>query len=86
MYSDEDSGQLMPLSAQPNGCEAWVLLLEKAFAKYMGSYAAMDGGWQLAAFRCLAGDTDNVMYMTEEVRSWARLPVCSSICPEKSFY
>lgn len=36
---DESSGGWRPLFATPEGNEAWVLLLEKAFAKYFGSYA-----------------------------------------------
>jgi hypothetical protein len=62
-------GTLLPLSASPKGNEAWVLLLEKAFAKYMSSYAAMEGGLQASAFKALAGDSEKglLLYMTSGV-------------------
>ena len=44
-----------PLFARPNGNEAWVLLLEKAFAKMLGSYTAMSGGNCCSAFRAFTG-------------------------------
>mmetsp|Transcript_22958 Transcript_22958/g.50371 ORF Transcript_22958/g.50371 Transcript_22958/m.50371 type:complete len:442 (+) Transcript_22958:172-1497(+) len=42
--------------AKPNGDEAWVLLLEKAMAKFKGSYANLDGGSTLWALEALTGD------------------------------
>lgn len=46
-----------PLFAQPCGDEAWVMLLEKVFAKYCGSYAALEGGDTLWALEALTGAT-----------------------------
>lgn len=45
-----------PLFTQPNGEELWVLLLEKAFAKYMGNYAALEGGLPVWAMHVMTGD------------------------------
>eukprot|EP00955_Chlamydomonas_euryale_P116245 366406-Chlamydomonas_euryale.AAC.8 len=42
--------------AKPNGDEAWVLILEKAMAKFMGSYHNMDGGSCMWAFEVLTGN------------------------------
>jgi len=33
-----------PLYAKPVGHETWVMILEKTFAKFVGSYHALDGG------------------------------------------
>lgn len=44
------------LFAQPNGHELWVSMLEKAFAKFCGSYGALDGGQTGWAFNALTGD------------------------------
>lgn len=38
------------------GDEAWVLLLEKAMAKFKGTYGALDGGSTLWALEALTGD------------------------------
>ncbi|EFJ47433.1 hypothetical protein VOLCADRAFT_105151 [Volvox carteri f. nagariensis] len=44
-----------PCFAQPSGNEAWVLLLEKAMAKYVGSYSLLDGGTTSWALETLTG-------------------------------
>jgi len=53
--------QHAPLFAKPNG-EIWPLLLEKAAAKLMGSYGAMSGGTECAAFRMLTGEVEQEMW------------------------
>ena len=45
-----------PIFAQPNGHELWVSMIEKAFAKFVGSYAALDGGQTAWALNALTGD------------------------------
>jgi len=45
-----------PCYAKPNGHEMWVMILEKAFAKFVGTYHALDGGHPLWAIQALTGD------------------------------
>ena len=45
-----------PVFAQPKGNELWVLLLEKAFAKFLGSYGRLDGGHTMWAFQAMTGN------------------------------
>eukprot|EP00951_Prasinocladus_malaysianus_P045058 scaffold592946_cov48-Prasinocladus_malaysianus.AAC.1 len=44
-----------PLFAEPSNAECWVMLLEKAFAKFCGSYAALDGGQSLWGLQAMTG-------------------------------
>lgn len=44
-----------PFFARNNGAELYVMLLEKAFAKVAGSYAALKGGSSLRAWLALTG-------------------------------
>lgn len=44
------------LFAQPKGREIWVAMLEKAFAKFVGSFGALDGGSTAWALNALTGD------------------------------
>eukprot|EP01083_Nonionella_stella_P138784 422434_1 len=45
-----------PIFANPKGNELWVLLLEKAFAKFVGNYGRLDGGHTLWAFQAMTGN------------------------------
>jgi len=44
-----------PLFARPDGRETWVMLLEKAMAKFHGGYAFLKGGYARHAMGCLTG-------------------------------
>lgn len=52
----EVSGRHQPLFSQPNGNELWAILLEKAFAKFCGDYAALEGGSTIWGLRAMTGD------------------------------
>jgi calpain-15 len=51
--NETDSNSAM--MAKPNGAELWVVTLEKAFAKFCGSFNALDGGQVLWALHVLTG-------------------------------
>jgi len=45
-----------PKFSTPKDTEIWVMLLEKAFAKFCGGYANLEGGITIWAIRALTGD------------------------------
>ncbi|KAJ1622984.1 hypothetical protein T492DRAFT_912944 [Pavlovales sp. CCMP2436] len=60
-----------PAFAQPAGNEMWCMLLEKAFAKYCGSYAKLDGGRTMWALHWITGDHCFPIYK-QPGGSWVR--------------
>jgi|EP01047_Picozoa_sp_COSAG01_P023578 hypothetical protein len=56
-------GTNKPIFAQPHGNELWVMLLEKAFAKFVKGYDTLDGGFSLWGLQTLTGDV---------VSNWSR--------------
>eukprot|EP00854_Cymbomonas_tetramitiformis_P005783 gene5783-6975_t len=59
---------------QPNGNELWVVLLEKAFAKFCGSYQALDGGQVVWAWQALTGDNVLELHLNQQ-GEWVRKDV-----------
>ncbi|CAL1138691.1 unnamed protein product [Cladocopium goreaui] len=65
--------QDMPCFAQPVAGEVWPLLLEKAFAKVAGSYAALEGGIPEVAFQALTGQREQLRWQKEGHDRWQLL-------------
>ena len=49
-------GQKKPRFMSPNGSELWAIILEKAYAKFCGSYANLDGGHVLWGWHAMTGE------------------------------
>lgn len=54
------------------GNELWVFLIEKAFAKYVGGYAYLDGGFSAWAWHVLTGDNVFLFELGEYLDHWKR--------------
>eukprot|EP00434_Breviolum_minutum_P008990 symbB.v1.2.007919.t1/scaffold495.1/size259991/3 len=52
----EGRGECCPYFSRPKNNELYVMLLEKAFAKFCGGYSALEGGWTIWAIRAMTGD------------------------------
>mmetsp|Transcript_53361 Transcript_53361/g.92791 ORF Transcript_53361/g.92791 Transcript_53361/m.92791 type:complete len:336 (-) Transcript_53361:78-1085(-) len=67
----KSNGTCRPIFAQPNGNELYAMLVEKAFAKFCGSYAALEGGQTIWAIRAMTGDP--AREFKKEDGGWKRL-------------
>eukprot|EP00746_Dinoflagellata_sp_MGD_P007856 gnl/MRDRNA2_/MRDRNA2_115630_c0_seq1.p1 gnl/MRDRNA2_/MRDRNA2_115630_c0~~gnl/MRDRNA2_/MRDRNA2_115630_c0_seq1.p1 ORF type:complete len:560 (-),score=116.37 gnl/MRDRNA2_/MRDRNA2_115630_c0_seq1:95-1684(-) len=69
------SGQ--PAFSRPAGNELWVVLLEKALAKWCGNYAATEGGFENFCWEMLTGAPNQVGYQNPDgaAGQWQALDV-----------
>lgn len=68
----ESKQKAAPLFSQPNGEELWAILLEKAFAKLCGSFAALEGGATIWALQAMTGDFARWFELSDDKTTWSR--------------
>lgn len=68
----DKNGTCRPLFSQPNGNELYAMLIEKAFAKFCGSYAATEGGQTIWALRAMTGDPARWFEQDDDKAGWVR--------------
>lgn len=56
----------------PNGGELWAILMEKAFAKFHGSYGALKGGFAAYAWHTMTGDYVFQFHHDRQAKMWRR--------------
>lgn len=65
------NGEPKPCFASPLGEELWVVLLEKAFAKWCGTYGMLSGGHSAWAFQTLTGEARPISWRrVEKTGNW----------------
>ncbi|CAK9091177.1 unnamed protein product [Durusdinium trenchii] len=76
-----EDGMPKALYAHPHGREIWVMLLEKAFAKLCGSYAATEAGITEWAISAMTGGNAWRYERTES--TWERMDLVTQISKDK---
>lgn len=66
------AGTKSAIFMRPNGGEMWAILMEKAFAKFCGSYRALKGGFAGFAWHCMTGDYVFQFHLDRTSRQWKR--------------
>jgi len=56
-----------------DGKELWAVILEKAFAKFCGSYAALNGGWCIWGWAALTGNACFRLKWEGGVKKWKKV-------------
>mmetsp|Transcript_41231 Transcript_41231/g.94847 ORF Transcript_41231/g.94847 Transcript_41231/m.94847 type:complete len:476 (-) Transcript_41231:138-1565(-) len=65
-------GTCEPLFTKPRGNELWAMLLEKAFAKFCGSYGSIEGGTTIWAVHAMTGDPARMFNRSDNKKGWNR--------------
>ena len=79
------NGTCEPIFCKPAGSELWVLLLEKAFAKFVGGYHNLAGGFPIWALVALTGDDGYTLSREKgggDARPWYRTDMRYRPTPE----
>jgi len=66
------NGTCKPKFSQPNGNELYAMLLEKAFAKFCGSYAACEAGQTIWGIHAMTGDPARWFIIDDGQTKWTR--------------
>eukprot|EP00928_Gymnodinium_smaydae_P042082 TRINITY_DN28397_c0_g1_i2.p1 TRINITY_DN28397_c0_g1~~TRINITY_DN28397_c0_g1_i2.p1 ORF type:complete len:419 (+),score=81.16 TRINITY_DN28397_c0_g1_i2:416-1672(+) len=62
----------VPCFSQPHDNELYILLIEKAFAKYAGSYALLSGGCESVAWQVLTGAEEQLCWDRDGNGQWSK--------------
>jgi calpain-15 len=73
-YTFAGGARFQSCFTKPQGDEIWVPLLEKAFAKFCGTYGALNGGHALYAWQCMTGCTELQEFRKED-GGWMHIAV-----------
>ena len=65
-------GRKSPRFLRPNGNELWAIILEKAYAKFCGSYANLEGGFVLWGWHAMTGDNVFQLSRDKATGRWKR--------------
>jgi len=70
------NGNLIPLGVKPHSEEIWVMILEKAYAKYEGGYANIYGGTIMDELFWLTGCFCQEIDLNKSKFAWRNLVLC----------